>query len=237
MTLRGRLLGRVRIRALRNSTFGWAAAALLALTPLPAAALSFQVDFTSSTYQVQAGDAWSDLLAEHLSGASIASATLDTLVGVSPQTLAGGTNTDYSILITTVVQVQVTGQYQFQVGADWGRGGAAVAIDDGTGLVVDELVRTDDIWWNNDWSNPDVFVTTLNLTAGESYTLGWVGFEGCCGGAASTRFAFEGGAFQDFDETNAAPYMVPEAGPAALLASAFSALAAARRRHLAPHRR
>ncbi|MGH0037176.1 MAG: CCXG family PEP-CTERM protein [Myxococcota bacterium] len=208
------------------------AAALLA--PASAGALSFQVDFTSTTYQAQAGDTWADLLAEHQSGALIAGHTLDGLAGISPQTLAGGTNGDYSLLMTTVVEVQVAGQYQFQVGTDWGRGGAAVVIDNDSGLVIDEVVRTDDLWWNNDWNNPDVFTTSLALDAGTSYTLGWVGFEGCCGGSATIRFAFEGGGFQDFTSPNADAYMIanPEPGTAVLVMLGLGGLSAFGRKRL-----
>lgn len=184
------------------------------------------MDFTSTTYQVQAGDTWADLLAAHRAGALISANTLDGLVGISAPVLAGGTTTDYSLLMTTTVDVLVGGQYVFQVGTDWGRGGAAVVIDDDTGVVVDELVRTDDVWWNNDWSNPDVFTTTLDLAAGTSYTLGWVGFEGCCGGSATIRFSYEGSGFLDLDSANGDAFMasIPEPCTALHLALGLGAL-------------
>ena len=37
----------------------------------------------------------------------------------------------------------------------------------GSGTVLDSFITTDDIWWGNYWSNPDVFSTVLSLTAGE----------------------------------------------------------------------
>ena len=84
----------------------------------------------------------------------------------------------------------------------------------------DTFVTTDDIWWGNNWSDPDVFSTVLNLTAGETYSLGWVGFEGCCGGAASFRFSVNGSPPQTLNDTNFLPFEqapVPEPGTALLV--------------------
>ena len=91
----------------------------------------------------------------------------------------------------------------------------------GSGIVLDNTVTTDDIWWSNNWGNPDVFSTVLSLTAGETYSLGWVGFEGCCGGAASFRFSIDGSAPQTLNSTNFLPFEqpspVPEPGAAVLV--------------------
>jgi len=91
----------------------------------------------------------------------------------------------------------------------------------GSGTVLDSFITTDDIWWGNYWSNPDVFSTVLSLTVGETYNLSWVGFEGCCGGAASFRFAVDGNAPQTFNSTNFLPFEqqtpVPEPGTAILV--------------------
>lgn len=40
------------------------------------------------------------------------------------------------------------------------------------------------------------------MLAGSSYTLSWLGFEGCCGGAATVRYSVDDGAYQIFDSSN-----------------------------------
>ena len=131
------------------------------------------------------------------------------------------------------VIAQVTGSYTFQVGTDWGRGGASTVIDNATSAVLDEYVTTDDLWWANDWNNGDVFTSTVAMMAGESYTFGWVGFEGCCGGAASVRFSTDGGStYRPLDSPAGDPFFVtnPEPGTGVLVMAGLAILAG-RRRH------
>lgn len=205
------------------------AAAGLLLGAAGARAVSFQADFTSNAYQVVAGDSYADLLAAHLAGTPLTSVSLTALEGVSAQ-VSAGVNGNYSIRLTAVLPIAVSGLYAFQVGADWGRGGVAAVIDDATSTVIDELVRTDDIWWASNWSNPDVFTTQVSLTAGSSYTLVWLGFENCCGGPTTIRFSFEGSPFQPLNELTIEPYVVPEPGLATLVGLGLALLAGGRRR-------
>jgi len=200
--------------------------AIALLTASVANALTFQVDFTSSTYQVQAGDTYADLLAQFQSETILTTNTLTGLEVISAPVYAG-VNQNYGILMTTTVDVLLSGQYTFEVGTDWGRGGASVAIDNGTSAVLDEYVTTNDLWWNNNWNDPDVFTTTVNLTAGSSYTLGWIGFEGCCGGPATVRFNYEGALVGNLNSGNGVPFMVsnPEPGTGVLVGLGFAMLA------------
>lgn len=208
-----------------------AAGLLLALSPSGASAVSFHANFRSSFYQVTAGDGYGDLLAAYFAGAPLASVSMPGLENVSAQVEAGVSG-DYSILLTASIDVGVSGQYEFQVGADWGRGGVAAVLD-GSGNLIHEVVRVDDIWWANDWNNPDVFTTVLTLDAGSSYTFVWLGFEGCCGGVTTIRFSFAGGAFQTLNDPNVLPFVAPEPGVGLLVALGLTLLAT-RRRATAP---
>ncbi len=195
----------------------WLAPLGLVLFAGNAEALSFRADFRSSTYQTQAGDSFTDLLLEHQSGGLIQSTVTTGLANISTAVYAAGVTSNYSILLTTSFQVAVAGSYTFQVGTDWGRGGAAALLEGTTGTVLSERVITDDVWWNNSWSNPDVFTTTSTFAVGDSVTLAWVGFEGCCGGSSTVRFSIDGGAYQNMTAPNFDSYtMVPEPSTALL---------------------
>jgi len=195
-----------------------AALALWLASAGAAAALSFQVDFVASTYDTQPGDTFSDLLLRHQAGTPIQSTVTTGLENISNTVYAAGVTSDYSMMMTTTLEVVTPGAYTFQVGTDWGRGGATALIDDGTGSIVSERVIDDDVWWAYNWNNPDVFTTTFNFDPGDSYTLVWVGFEGCCGGSTTVRFSVDGSPYAPLTTTDFGPFVVvPEPGPVLLL--------------------
>lgn len=204
-------------------------ACVLLLLPVDASALTIGVEFRASTHQVTPGDTYASLLAQHQAGAPLGSATGVALGNVSTAVYAGGVTTDYSLMMTVDLGVAQAGLYTFQVGSDWGRGGVAAVIDNGSATVLSEYVRTDDLWWNNDWNDPDVFTTQVNLAQGQSYTLAWIGFEDCCAGSTTIRFSFNGGAFQTIDPTTLAPYAIPEPGTGWLVLTGLVGLGLRRR--------
>jgi hypothetical protein len=104
-----------------TSTTRLATLALL-LGAASAHALSFRADFRNSTYQTQASDTFSSLLAAHQAGSLIKSTVTTGLENISTAVYASGVTQNYSILMTTSFQVAVAGTYTFQVGTDWGRG-------------------------------------------------------------------------------------------------------------------
>ncbi len=191
----------------------------------PAFALDFQADFRNSTYQVVAGDTFSDLLAQHQTETLIQANTTAGLENISTSVHAGGVTSNYSMLLQTTLEVGVAGEYTFQVGTDWGRGGAAALIDNDTASIVSERVLTDDVWWAYDWSNSDVFTTVFDFEVGDSYTLAWVGFEGCCGGSTTLRFSIDGGAYLPLTSPNVEMHIVPEPSIATLVMLGLAGLA------------
>ena len=103
-------------------------------------------------------------------------------------------------------------------------------IDKLDGTIVFEHVITEDVWWRYDWNDPDVFTTTFDFTASDSYTLTWVGFEGCCGGSSTLRFSTEGGLFTALTSDAIRPLLVPKPSSASLLALGLGGLSAMTRR-------
>lgn len=195
----------------------WLAALGVALCAGNAGALSFRADFVNSTYQTQASDTFSSLLLAHQGGSLIRSTVTTGLENISTAVYAAGVTQNYSVLMTTSFQVAVAGSYSFQVGTDWGRGGAAALIDDATGTIRSERVINDNVWWANDWNNADVFTTTSTLSVGDRVTLAWVGFEDCCGGSSTIRFSVDGGAYRALTTPNFQSFaIVPEPSTALL---------------------
>ena len=202
--------------------------ALLGAGHASATPVSFDVDFTSTRYVVDADDTFTDLVAAHDAGRFLSSTTVDGFEGVSTQ-LYSGVRRNYSVRMTANLNLKTAGDYTFQVGADWGRGGGVALIETESNNILDEYVIDDDIWWAYRWNNPDVITTRYSLDPG-SYQVVWLGFEGCCAGSSTVRYSFDGAPFQALTTASIDPFLVPNPGVLALLVPAFGAIAMSRRR-------
>ncbi len=209
--------------------------ASLLLAPLAgtqAAAVSLDVEFRDSSYRVRGADSFTDLLDAFNAASVISRASVSSLEGINTRELAGGITRDYGVMMTASLAIADAGNYRFQVGTDWGRGGGVALFDRGTGSIVEEFVTSNDIWWHNRWSHPDVIETDFDLARG-LYTIAWLGFENCCAGSSSIRFAFEGGAFRTLNLDNVALHAVPLPASLWLLASTLAGLLGVRNRRAA----
>lgn len=196
---------------------------LVAVQNANAAGATFDVVFTDSTYRVTNTDTFSDLLSQHNAASVISSTSITAMQGIDTLLYAGNISGDYSVLMSTTLDIKTAGSYEFQVGTDWGRGGGVALFDTDSGSLLQETVDHTDIWWGYNWGHSDVISTTYNLTESK-YTIMWLGFEGCCAGSSTVRFAFDGGAYSTLDMTNIAPYVVPIPASSYLFASSLVGL-------------
>lgn len=209
-----------------------AGAAVLALgANAQAGLLTFDYSVTSSNYQVDGSESAQDLIDAHNAGTVLCTDSADGFVRMGPRQNCGFNRRGYSLNLTTQFDLSTAGEYTFQAGADWGRGGGVVLTDLGTGAASLHDLRTDDVWWARNWNNRDVFDTTFNLGPG-SYSLAWIGFEYCCGGETSIRYSHNGSEFLNFTEENFGAHLasVPEPGVLSLLGAGLAGVALIRRR-------
>ena len=187
------------------------------------------VIFTDFAYQVTGSDTFADLFTAHNTANVISSTSVSALDGVDTSVYAGNISGDYSVLMTATLGIKIAGSYEFQVGTDWGRGGGVALFDTATDTLLQEYVTSSDIWWANNWGNSDVISATYELTQQE-YTIMWLGFEGCCAGSSTIRFAYEGGAFQTASMSNLTPHVVPIPASIYLLGGAIFGMGMTHRR-------
>ena len=181
---------------------------LFAIPHVNAMSAAFDIEFTDSTYSVKRTDTFQDLLDAH-NAATVTHVThVDAMQGIDTTLYSVTDKNDYSVSMSATLNIGAAGEYTFQVGTDWGRGGGVALFDTASGDILREFVTHKDIWWNNNWNHRDVIETSYTLTESQ-YTIMWLGFEGCCAGSSTIRFAVDGGAFNTLDLTNIAPYVVP----------------------------
>lgn len=213
-----------------------AAIALIALSA-PVAAVSYDISFTRSSYQVDATDNIWDLLDAHEAGNFLSSNSLNGFDGIQSTAQIGGSARNHSIMMSAEFYVAQDTHYQFQTGADWGRGGGIAIINNDTETLVSEQIVAEDTWWGNNWNNSDVINTDFDFTAGH-WSVIWIGFEGCCSGSTSVQFAEKGDEFAALTSDYFEPYIsdtpkvshIPVPTAAILFGSAVGVLLLGRRR-------
>lgn len=201
-------------------------------------AVTYDIEFTRSSYQTQATDSFSDLAAAHNAGQLINRLSVDGFNNIGTKASINGDARNHSIMLTTSFYVRENTQYDFQVGADWGRGGGIAIINADTNTVVSEQVINQDVWWNNSWNNSDVISSNFDFTPG-NWTVQWIGFEGCCSGTTSIRYSENGGAYAALTSDNFLPIFVkpaevPVPGAVVLFSSALALLVARKKTTKAP---
>lgn len=137
----------------------------------------------NSHYQVNGSESASDLLAAWNAATPVFSHQIDAFRDLDVSGY-GGDNWDNAVLMTLSFNLDTTSDFQFQLGADFGRGGGVIV----NGIL--DTLRTDDIWWAGDWNSGDVISTRHTLHSGIN-TLQWIGFEGCCDGLMSLRYSVD----------------------------------------------
>lgn len=141
-----------------------------------------EMEVRSSTDGVETGDSLADILTSFEAGALVCNVSLDAVDMVGSSQTCGGPTTDIATLIS--LDIVQSGVVDFEFGADWGRGGVVIASS-AVGDTSFNLV--DDLWWALDWDDSDVIDVAIDFTG--SYTLNFLGFEDCCGGAMSLRYS------------------------------------------------
>lgn len=173
---------------------------------------------STNNIRVNAADNAASLLARFNSGAPICTVVLGEFTAVGGKQNCGTAPRADLATLYSIDYSMGGGTANFQLGADWGLGGILMGIDGG------DVVRTNDIWWANNWSNADVINFSLSGTG--SGTLRLLGFEHCCSGDNSLRVSLDSG--QTYFAVRSSS--VPEPAPLALLGFGLLGLAVSRRR-------
>ncbi len=172
---------------------------------------------STSNIRVNGGDNATSLLTRFDSGSLICTVTLAEFTNVGGKQNCGtGSNDDLATLYTIDYFLN-SGTADFQLGADWGLGGIIIGTDGG------DILRTDDIWWANNWNNSDVIDFSVSSAGYGTFQL--LGFEACCSGRNSLRVSVDNK--QTF---SAVVTTVPEPVTIALLGLGFMGLAMVRKK-------
>ncbi len=173
-------------------------------TPITFSSITMEVRSTANL-RVSGSDDATSLLARFNSAAPVCTVAVQEFTNIGGKQNCGTAPHADLATLYTINYFLGSGTALFQLGSDWGLGGIIIGADGG------DIVRTDDIWWANSWTNADVIDFTISGTGYGTFKL--LGFESCCSGNNSLRYDVVGG--QGFSAA------VVTSEPTALLLLAF----------------
>ena len=214
------------------------AAALLALACLPAAASVITLQTRHSTAAAapagstaQVGQYYANLVEGLLGqppGAGFCDTTVSAYLALENSGTCGGGNNDIAFKFTVDFGISSAqaGTIAFQVGPDFGKGGAVFL--DGALLAA----SNSDLWWSGNYGAASEVFSLQNIAIGAgNHRLSVYGLEGCCDGLQSAQYRLAGDTgWTTFSSTDALRD-VPEPLTAALvLAGLLGMVAVGRKR-------
>lgn len=141
---------------------------------------------------------------------------------VNPNLSQGG-NDAYKATVT--FGVNAAGLWDFRAGVDFGLGGALFL--DG----VAQTVKTNDMWWDGNYSNPTQHLSFSKVLAVGNHSLIIYGLEWCCSGPQQAQFKAAGSnVFVSFSNQDGLVSAVPEPESYALMLVGLGLIAAIARR-------
>jgi len=181
----------------------------------------------ATTAPLASAQAYMDAVNAALLDSSYASRIISSYDSVSHQSLFGG-NSNFALKSTIDFVVNSRSYFAFRAGVDFGLGGA-MFLD---GVAVD--FKSNDMWWNGNYSNPSQYFTSRGRLNAGNHTLTIVGFEGCCDGNQQVQFQRNEDDWTSFSSTDKmGGGKVPEPASIALLLTGVGLIGATRRRKAA----
>ncbi len=196
----------------------------LALTLLAAGANASQIQYQTGNYTGSTTFAnGSDYQVAVESAVALSPVTsIASYNSVNPNLSQGG-NDAYKATVS--FGVSSAGVWDFRVGVDFGLGGALFL--DG----VAQTFKTNDMWWDGNYSNPAQFLSFSSVLAVGNHTLTIYGLEWCCSGPQQAQFKAAGNnAFVSFSNQDGLVSAVPEPESYALMLAGLGLMATIARR-------